>query len=80
MHHFSKIHLDDTYYDVFCYFMLKYILIIKLKANIDFSFLLKYGYWNEKDRLVVTKNFSTTQAEIYKELTGQVLRVATIEV
>ncbi|VUZ44625.1 unnamed protein product, partial [Hymenolepis diminuta] len=39
----------------------------------------EYGYWNEKDRLVVTKNFSTTQAEIYKELTGQVLRVATIE-
>uniref|UniRef100_A0A158QGX0 Glutamate receptor ionotropic, kainate 2 n=1 Tax=Rodentolepis nana TaxID=102285 RepID=A0A158QGX0_RODNA len=40
---------------------------------------LEFGYWNEGERLVVTKNFSTTQAEIYKELTGQVLKVATIE-
>ncbi|KAL5108133.1 Glutamate receptor ionotropic kainate 2 [Taenia crassiceps] len=41
--------------------------------------ILEYGYWNEKDKLVVTKEFSTTQAEIYKELKDQVLRVATIE-
>eukprot|EP00108_Taenia_solium_P003322 TsM_000936100 transcript=TsM_000936100 gene=TsM_000936100 len=41
--------------------------------------ILEYGYWNAKDKLVVTKEFSTTQAEIYKELKDQVLRVATIE-
>ncbi|CDS37723.1 Glutamate receptor ionotropic kainate 2 [Echinococcus multilocularis] len=41
--------------------------------------ILEYGYWNHKDKLVVTKEFSTTQAEIYKELKDQVLRVATIE-
>ncbi|VDD75947.1 unnamed protein product [Mesocestoides corti] len=41
--------------------------------------VLDYGYWNAKDKLVVTKEFSTTKAEIQKELKGQVLRVTTIE-
>ncbi|VDD83416.1 unnamed protein product [Mesocestoides corti] len=40
---------------------------------------LEYGYWNRKDKLVVTKDFSKTKSEIQKELKGQTLRVATIE-
>ncbi|BHF69064.1 hypothetical protein SprV_0301210500 [Sparganum proliferum] len=39
----------------------------------------EFGYWNEIDEFVVTKKFAETQAEIQKELTGQTLRVTTIE-
>uniref|UniRef100_A0A0X3NGZ5 Glutamate receptor ionotropic, kainate 2 n=1 Tax=Schistocephalus solidus TaxID=70667 RepID=A0A0X3NGZ5_SCHSO len=39
----------------------------------------EYGYYNEKDDIVVTKRFATTQAQIQKELKGQTLRVTTIE-
>ncbi|VDK32839.1 unnamed protein product [Taenia asiatica] len=38
-----------------------------------------YGYWNRRDKLVVTKEFSKTREEIQEELKGQTLRVATIE-
>ncbi|VDL95466.1 unnamed protein product [Schistocephalus solidus] len=41
--------------------------------------ILKFGYWNEIEEFVVTKKFAETQAEIQKELTGQTLRVTTIE-
>ncbi|BHF69063.1 hypothetical protein SprV_0301210400 [Sparganum proliferum] len=39
----------------------------------------EYGYYNQKDDIVVTKQFATTQAQIQKELKGQTLRVSTIE-
>lgn len=39
----------------------------------------EFGYWNEIEEFVVTKKFAETQAEIQKELTGQTLRVTTIE-
>ncbi|VDK41427.1 unnamed protein product [Dibothriocephalus latus] len=48
--------------------------------EIDKDGFSEFGYYNEKDELVVTKKFAMTQAQIQKELKGQTLRVSTIEV
>ncbi|KAM3183160.1 hypothetical protein ACTXT7_010896 [Hymenolepis weldensis] len=56
------------------------------RQNVNISILelnkegyVEYGYWNAKEKLVVTKEFSETKEEIQKEIKGKTLRVATIE-
>uniref|UniRef100_A0A0R3T8M8 ANF_receptor domain-containing protein n=1 Tax=Rodentolepis nana TaxID=102285 RepID=A0A0R3T8M8_RODNA len=56
------------------------------RKNVNISILelnkdgyVEYGYWNAKEKLVVTKEFSETKEEIQKEIKGKTLRVATIE-